>query len=196
MTGTAGAGGDGVIATAAGAAADGVRPHGGLTILPGDPLDPDLDLLFQRHHDHCHADTPPESIHMMNRADLVAAGVRFLVMRLNGRAIGMGGLKPLPGWGAEVKSMHVLAGDRGQGRAARLLEALIAEARAMSADTLWLETGAQASFAPARAFYARAGFVECGPFMDYRPDPMSAFMRLDLGGGRATACSAPKAPAR
>ena len=30
------------------------------------PLTPDLELLFQRHTADMHADTPPESIHMMD----------------------------------------------------------------------------------------------------------------------------------
>jgi hypothetical protein len=43
-----------------------------------------------------------------------------------------------------------------------------------------LETGAFAFFAPARALYARHGFVECAPFGDYRPDPASTFTTLAL----------------
>ena len=36
-----------------------------------------------------------------------------------------------------------------------------------------------AYFLPARALYARHGFVECGPFGDYREDPNSVFMTVD-----------------
>jgi putative acetyltransferase len=43
-----------------------------------------------------------------------------------------------------------------------------------------LETGAMPFFAPARALYARHGFVECPPFADYREDPNSVFMTRDL----------------
>ncbi len=31
-------------------------------------------------------------------------------------------------------------------------------------------------FAPARALYAKAGFVECGPFEGYTLDPNSVYM--------------------
>ena len=41
-----------------------------------------------------------------------------------------------------------------------------------------LETGAGEAFAPARALYAGAGFVPCGPFGDYRPSPNSASVLL------------------
>ncbi|HEY1847644.1 MAG TPA: hypothetical protein VGG37_00500 [Opitutaceae bacterium] len=44
-----------------------------------------------------------------------------------------------------------------------------------------LETGAREYFAPARALYCAHGFVECPPFGDYRPDPNSIFMTLELG---------------
>jgi putative acetyltransferase len=37
-----------------------------------------------------------------------------------------------------------------------------------------------AAFEPARALYRRFGFVETGPFEDYRPDPNSIFMSRDL----------------
>jgi putative acetyltransferase len=41
-----------------------------------------------------------------------------------------------------------------------------------------LETGSWPFFGPARALYARHGFVECAPFGDYRPDRNSVFMTL------------------
>jgi hypothetical protein len=53
-------------------------------------------------------------------------------------------------------------------------------ARAGGMSRLSLETGAWPYFAPARALYARHGFVECGPFGDYREDPNSVFMTLVL----------------
>ena len=40
----------------------------GWTIAAESPLAPDLGLLFDRHTADMHADTPPESIHMMDRA--------------------------------------------------------------------------------------------------------------------------------
>jgi putative acetyltransferase len=37
------------------------------------------------------------------------------------------------------------------------------------------------AFAPARALYARYGFVECAPFTSYRLYPNSVYMALELG---------------
>ena len=149
-----------------------------LTVAAESPLGPDLDLLFARHHAFCHADTPPESIHMLDRGELAAPGITFLVLRDGGRAVGMGALKALPDGAVELKSMHVLNEARGSGAARRILSALVAAAQ--GARAIRLETGAQDSFAPARAFYRRAGFRECPPFADYTDDPMSVFMSLDL----------------
>jgi putative acetyltransferase len=57
----------------------------------------------------------------------------------------------------------------------------MAEARAAGMGRLSLETGSWPYFLPARALYARHGFVECGPFGDYRDDPNSIFMTIALG---------------
>jgi putative acetyltransferase len=48
---------------------------------------------------------------------------------------------------------------------------------------LSLETGSWAYFAPARALYARHGFVECAPYGAYKLDPNSVFMTLELTPG-------------
>jgi hypothetical protein len=56
----------------------------------------------------------------------------------------------------------------------------VAEARAAGFRRLSLETGVQPTFVAARALYARSGFVECGPFEGYGPDPNSVFMTRQL----------------
>lgn len=145
------------------------------------PLGADLADLMARHTAAMHAETPPESIHMLPAAALAAPGIAFYVMRDEaGRAIGMGAFKHLSGRAAEIKSMHVLAELRGRGLARAMLNHLVAEARAAGVTRLYLETGSQPGFAAARALYARAGFAECPPFEGYRPDPASVFMVRDL----------------
>ena len=60
---------------------------------------------------------------------------------------------------------------------------LIAEARSLPLERLSLETGSWDYFEPARRFYRRWGFRECGPFADYRTDPNSVFMtRVSASG--------------
>ena len=144
------------------------------------PLGEDLALLMARHAADMHAETPPESIHMLDAAELAAPGISFFVMRQDGRPVGMGAIKRIDDRHAEIKSMHVLAELRGQGLSRRILDHLIAEARAAGFARLSLETGVQPGFAAARALYARAGFEVCAPFEGYRPDPNSVFMTRSI----------------
>jgi putative acetyltransferase len=140
------------------------------------PLTPDLALLFVRHTADMHADTPPESIHMMDKGALADPGIRFFVLREGGVPLAMGAYKRIGATHAEIKSMHVLAEARGRGLSKAMLDHLVAEARKDGFSRLSLETGVQPTFVAARALYARAGFVECGPFEGYWDDPNSIFM--------------------
>jgi putative acetyltransferase len=144
------------------------------------PVQPDLDLLHHRHTQAMHADTPPESIHMLPADALAAPGISFFVMRDDDRAVGMGAFKRLSDTHAEIKSMHILHEERGRGLAQTMLDHLIIEARAEGIARLSLETGAQDSFEAARRLYAAAGFEECGPFEGYVLDPNSIFMTREI----------------
>ena len=151
-----------------------------LTIVDESPLGADLALLFQRHTADMHADTPPESIHMMDAGQLAIPEVRFFVMRDHGLPVGMGAFKRIDDRHAEIKSMHVLAEVRGRGFSRRMLDHLTDEARAAGYTRLSLETGVQPTFIAARALYAKAGFAECPPFEGYTDDPNSVFMTKTL----------------
>jgi len=153
---------------------------GGLIVRRESPVQDDLALLFRRHTDAMHADTPPGSIHMMDAAGLERPDVSFYVMRDAGRPVAMGAFKRIDATHAEIKSMHVLAEERGRGLARRMLDHLTEEARAAGLTRLSLETGSQPSFRPARTLYAAAGFAECGPFEGYGDDPNSLFMSRAL----------------
>lgn len=153
---------------------------GTLSFAPESPLSDDLALLFQRHTADMHAETPPESIHMMPRETLVSPDIDFFVLRRDGVPMGMAALKRLDGAHGEIKSMHVLAEARGSGLSRLMLDRLIGHARQRGLTRLSLETGSQPGFAAARGLYARGGFAECPPFGSYRPDPNSVFMTLAL----------------
>jgi len=147
-----------------------------VVIAEENPLTPDLSLLFERHTADMHADTPPESIHMMDKGALAAPGIRFFVLRDGGAPLAMGAYKRIDATHAEIKSMHVLTEARGRGLSKAMLDHLVAEARADGIARLSLETGVQPTFVAARALYGRAGFLDCPPFEGYGPDPNSVFM--------------------
>jgi putative acetyltransferase len=50
----------------------------------------------------------------------------------------------------------------------------------MGFSRLSLETGATDPFRSARRLYEKFGFGYCGPFADYRLDPLSVFMTRAL----------------
>ncbi|MFZ1467708.1 MAG: GNAT family N-acetyltransferase [Paracoccaceae bacterium] len=152
-----------------------------ITITEDHPLTPDLALLFDRHTADMHADTPPESIHMMDRGALAVPGIRFFVMRDLGNPVAMGAYKQIEPGHAEIKSMHVLTEARGRGLSKAMLAHLLQAATQDGLSRLSLETGIQPTFVAARALYERAGFTECGPFTGYGPDPNSVFMSKQLG---------------
>jgi putative acetyltransferase len=150
------------------------------TIAKENPLGADLALLMERHTADMRADTPPESIHMMDAGQLAIPAVSFYVMREEGAPVAMGAFKRIAPDHAEIKSMHVLVEARGRGLSRQMLVHLMAEAKAAGIARLSLETGAQDAFLPARQLYAKAGFDECPPFEGYALDPNSVFMTRTL----------------
>tara|TARA_R110002020_G_scaffold111093_2_gene256608 strand:- start:1711 stop:2181 length:471 start_codon:yes stop_codon:yes gene_type:complete len=150
------------------------------SVRPADPLGAPAQGLIARHLSLMHEQTPPESVHAMGAAELAGPDVDFFLLWDGDTPLAMGALKR---WGdrqGELKSMHVLAEARGRGVGAALLDHLLAHARTLGLVRLSLETGADEYFIVARRLYARYGFQPCPPFADYVPDPLSAFMRLDL----------------
>jgi putative acetyltransferase len=140
----------------------------------------DVADLLQAHLEYCRTWSPPESVHALDLDVLRAPGITFWAAWDAGNLLGCGALKELNPSHGEIKSMHVAARHRGHGVAAALVKHIVAEARARSYRRLSLETGSMEAFAPARALYARCGFIGTGPFGDYVPDPNSVFMTLDL----------------
>jgi putative acetyltransferase len=68
----------------------------------------------------------------------------------------------------------------GQGVGSAMLSHLIEIAVKRSYSRLSLETGSGPSFAPALALYEKFGFEYCGPFANYRADPFTRFMTMEL----------------
>jgi putative acetyltransferase len=145
-----------------------------LTIRPERPDQPDVVRLIEALDAYANALYPPESNHLLDIASLCAPAVTFLVVRDGTEAVGCGAvLRDARGWG-EVKRMYVRPDQRGRGVGRDLLSEVEGIARANGLPLLRLETGIHNT--EALALYRRAGFVECGPFGDYAPDPLSVFM--------------------
>lgn len=141
---------------------------------------PEIAALLRTHLDNSALHSPPESAHALDLDALRRPEITFWTAWEGDGLMGCGALKQLDASHGEVKSMHTAERFRRRGVAEALLRTIVAESRQRGYRRLSLETGSMDAYAPARALYARHGFVECGPFAGYALDPHSTFMTLDL----------------
>ena len=142
--------------------------------------DPRVVELLRTHLTRARAETAPGSSHALDLTGLRAPEVTFWSAWEDDAVVAVGALKRLSADHGEIKSMHTAEAARGRGVGSAMLRQIMAAARTGGLSRLSLETGSWPYFAPARALYARHGFVECAPFGDYRPDPNSVFMTRAL----------------
>jgi GNAT superfamily N-acetyltransferase len=83
----------------------------------------------------------------------------FYLVRLNGQWVGMGGLRQLAPGVMEIKRIYFRPAARGLGLGARLLQRLLADAQALGARQLMLDTAP--FMAAAQRLYADHGFSNC-----------------------------------
>jgi putative acetyltransferase len=110
------------------------------------------------------AEYTPEQRHGLALDAIFAPDIRFFVVRLNGAAVGCGGVAFFADF-AEVKRMYVRDAARGRGVAQALLVRIEQAACDAGFSLLRLETGARQI--AALRFYQRAGFQICAAFGAY-----------------------------
>lgn len=141
---------------------------------------PQVHELLREHLRNMHELSPAESVHALDLEKLRAPGITFWTVWDGPLLLGCGALKELDTGHGEVKSMRTPAALRRRGAGRAILTHIIGVARARSYQRLSLETGSAEAFRPAQALYESFGFRRCGPFGDYRDDPNSVFMSLQL----------------
>lgn len=156
---------------------------------------PQVIALLEEHLAGMRAASPPECVFALDLNGLRRPEITFLTAwRLppdgsthdEGELVAMGALKELTpttateGGHGELKSMRTSARHLRQGAAQAILTELLKLARERGYARVSLETGSTPPFDAAIAMYRRFGFVECGPFADYRKDPFSRFMALPM----------------
>lgn len=151
-----------------------------MTITRADFSDPRLAAFLQAHLDDMEPTAPPQSRHALDLSGLQAPHVRVWVAEDEDGLVGTAALAAVDARHEELKSMRTEPRVRGTGVATRMLAHVLADARERGVERVSLETGSMEFFAPARAFYARAGFTPCPPFGSYVADPHSTFMTLEL----------------
>ena len=151
-----------------------------VTIELDDPARADVRELLDEHLADMFATSPADSVHALDHSALSAPGITFWTAREDGLLLGCGALKQLDNSAGEIKSMRTTPAARGRGIAALLLTRILADAQERGFEQLYLETGSEEFFAPARRLYDRHGFTDCPPFADYTLDPHSVFMHRTL----------------
>lgn len=151
--------------------------------------------LLEEHLTDMYAITPSGSVHALDVAGLKGPTVTFWTAWEGDALLGCGALKQLDADHGEIKSMRTPKARRRTGAARAVLEHMIAAARERGYRRLSLETGATEPFVPAQRLYESFGFTRCDPFGDYRDDPHSVFMTLDLAQRETKRTLTPFTPA-
>jgi putative acetyltransferase len=141
---------------------------------------PEIHALLSEHLRNMHALSPPESVHALDLERLRNPEITFWTAWEDAQLIGCGALKELDALHGEIKSMRTPEALRRRGAGRAILNHIIAVARTRGYQRLSLETGSMEAFRPAQMLYESAGFSFCGPFAEYREDPLSAYMTLQL----------------
>ncbi len=106
----------------------------------------------------------PEQRHGVPLDAIFQPNMRFFIARLNGVAVGCGGVALFATFG-EIKRMYVRDSARGRGIARALLSRIELETKTCGLDVLRLETGEQQL--AAMRLYERSGFRHCDAFGHY-----------------------------
>ena len=136
--------------------------------------------LLALHLTGMQASSPPGTVFALDLSGLRSPDVTVWSAWDGPRIAGIGALKRLDGESAEVKSMRTHPDHLRRGVAERLLQQIIAAARARGMSRLSLETGTGPAFEAAHALYRKHGFSAGDPFADYQNNGFSNFFHLEL----------------
>ena len=152
-----------------------------VTISVESPVQDDVRSLVAQLNDHLVPLSPKEFQFGISVADMASPETSvFVARRCDGGAVGIGALTRHDAGIGEVKRMFTVPAARGVRIGARVLDAIIAQAREDGLEWLMLETGSGPAFRSAHRLYERAGFRRRGPFHDYPDSGWSAFYELRL----------------
>lgn len=156
-----------------------------MNIIEDDLRHPAVQALIAEHLRSMYVQSPPESVHALDLGKLRGPSVSFYTAWDGATLLGCGALQQLDARHGEIKSMRTPEALRGRGAGKAILAHIIEVARWRGYERLSLETGSMDSFIPARRLYESFGFTYCGPFANYREDPYSSFMTLELAVSEA-----------
>jgi len=147
-------------------------------VTPERPDSADARALIAELEAHLAPLYPRESRHGYSVDKMIAEGVAFFLVRVNGTPAGCGGVQLIGNAYGELKRMYTRPKFRGAGLAKLMLERLADYTREHGIRLLRLETGIHQE--AAIALYEGAGFKRIPPFGAYRDDPLSRYYEKEL----------------
>ena len=132
-------------------------------------LTDELAQVLQAHWLFCTSSTPIEHVYALDASKLFAPDITIFGARIDGELVGVGAMRKLDEYHAELKSMHTLAKSRGLGIGKAVVAHIEEFAKSNGVDRMSLETGTNEAFRPARELYKSLGYESCDAFGDYVP---------------------------
>tara|TARA_B100000965_G_C19240518_1_gene604168 strand:- start:19 stop:483 length:465 start_codon:yes stop_codon:yes gene_type:complete len=140
-----------------------------------------VDELLKKHFIELRSVSPADSCHVLDIKGLKNSTIKFWSLWENEQLIGCGALKFLEEGHGELKSIRVAESFRKKGYGIKVIQHLILEAKKLNIKKISLETGAGNFFLPARKLFEKCGFKNCEPFDNYKENPDSCYMSLQIG---------------
>ena len=123
--------------------------------------------VLHTHWLFCTSSTPIEHVYALNASKLFTPDITVFGARIDGELVGVGAMRKLDEYHAELKSMHTLAKSRGLGIGKAMVAQIENFAKSSGIDRMSLETGTNEAFRPARELYKSLGYESCDAFGDY-----------------------------
>ena len=139
-----------------------------------------VDELLKKHFIELRSVSPADSCHVLDIKGLKNSTIKFWSLWENEQLIGCGALKFLEEGHGELKSIRVAESFRKKGYGIKVIQHLILEAQKLNIKKISLETGAGNFFLPARKLFEKCGFKNCEPFDNYKENPDSCYMSLQI----------------
>jgi len=140
-----------------------------------------VDELLKKHFIELRSVSPTNSCHVLDIDGLKNPSIKFWSLWENEQLIGCGALKFLDDKHGELKSIRMAESYKNKGYGIKVIQHLILEAKKLNIKKLSLETGAGKFFLPARKLFEKCGFKNCEPFDNYKKNPDSCYMSLQIG---------------
>ena len=141
---------------------------------------PKVNELLINHFKELRSVSPENSCHVLDIKGLKTENIKFWSLWEEDELVGCGALKFLEKKHGELKSIRIADTFRKKNYGKKIIEHLILEAKKLEITKLSLETGAGKFFDPARKLFRNCGFKVCDPFDDYKKNPDSCYMTIDI----------------